>query len=127
MVTTGLRGIAGEPSDKGELLRQPLGVFCGVGNPESFLTQVRSEGLQVGFSRVFPDHYNYSQADIDRLTQEAKSYGVETLLTTAKDAIRLGACQVSLPCHVLEIRISIDEDELLRGMIRSAISGPVAK
>ena len=123
MVTTGLRQLRGEPIDGAQVGDQPVGTFCGVGNPDSFFAQVRSAGLEVAFSRTFPDHYRYSQADIDALVDQAKASGAKALITTAKDATKLGTLDISIPCYVLEIRISIDDDARLAAMIRTAVSG----
>jgi tetraacyldisaccharide 4'-kinase len=122
MVTTGLRRLGGELIGGAEISAQPVGAFCGVGNPDSFFTQVRNAGLLVAFSRSFPDHHRYSQADIDALIDQAKASGAKALITTAKDATKLGALDISIPIHVLAIRISIDDDARLVEMIRTATS-----
>ncbi|MEK6278917.1 MAG: tetraacyldisaccharide 4'-kinase [Acidobacteriota bacterium] len=122
MVPTEFRRLGGESVDGPEVLNQTLGAFCGVGNPASFFTQVRNAGLRIPFTRAFPDHYKYSQAGIDALVGEIQASGATGLITTAKDATRLSALKVGLPCYVLEIRISIDEEERLAGMILAAIS-----
>lgn len=122
MVTNGLRRLGGEHVDSGEIAYQPVAAFCGVGNPDSFFTQVRNAGLEVSLSRAFPDHYRYSQADIDTLVDQAKASGARALITTAKDATKLGTLDILIPCYVLEIRISIDDDAPLIEMITTAIS-----
>ncbi len=122
MVTSGLRRLNGE-NIAAENLGYPVAAFCGVGNPTSFLTQVRNAGLQVSFSRTFPDHYRYSQADIDALIDQAQASGAKALITTAKDATKLGTLDISIPCYVLAIRISIDDDARLVEMIQAAASG----
>jgi len=99
-----------------------LAAFCGVGNPDSFFTQVRNAGLEVSLSRAFPDHHRYSQADLNALVDQAQGIGAKALITTAKDATKLGTLDILIPCYVLEIRISIDDDARLVEMITTAIS-----
>jgi tetraacyldisaccharide 4'-kinase len=106
--------------DKADLLAQPLGAFCGVGNPESFFNQLRYEGFTTTFTRAFPDHHSYSQTDITRLVNEVKAAGATALITTAKDAIKLSTLHLGLPCYVFDIQISIDDDERLTLMIKNA-------
>ena len=122
MVTTALRRLGGESIDGAQTSEQPVAAFCGVGNPGSFFTQARNAGLEVVFSRAFPDHCNYSQADIDALVDQAEASGAKALITTAKDSTKLGTLNISIPCYVLEIRISIDDEARLVEMINVAIS-----
>jgi tetraacyldisaccharide 4'-kinase len=121
MLTAGFRRLDGEPIDIADLLAQPVGAFCGVGNPASFFTHLRREGYQLEFTRTFPDHHNYKQSELDTLVGDAKARGAKSLLTTAKDATKLRSFNLGIPCCVLEIQISIDEEERLVDLIRKAI------
>lgn len=121
MLTSGFRRVDGEPIDTVGLLSQPIAAFCGVGNPDSFFNHLRREGYQLQFTRTFPDHHNYEQSDIDTLVGEAKARGAKSLLTTAKDATKLQSFNLRIPCCVLEIQISIDEEDRLVDLIRKAI------
>jgi tetraacyldisaccharide 4'-kinase len=93
-----------------------------VGNPESFFNHLRRDGYQLGFTRAFADHHRYSQPDLDQLVAQAKSSGAAALITTAKDATKLAELTLNLPCYVLEIEISIDDDERLVRLIQQASS-----
>lgn len=122
MRTTSLRTLDGAPVVSPV---QPAGAFCGVGNPESFFNQLRREGYEAAFTCAFPDHHQYKQIDVDGLVREAKAHGAESLITTAKDAIKLRRLDLSIPCYVLEIEISIDEDDRFVQLMRNAISKTV--
>lgn len=121
MLTSGFRRVDRESIDTAALLSQPIGAFCGVGNPESFFNHLRREGYQLAFTRTFPDHQKYVQSDLDSLVGEAKTRGAKSLLTTAKDATKLQSFKLGIPCCVLEIQISIDEEDRLVDLIRKAI------
>jgi tetraacyldisaccharide 4'-kinase len=120
MLTSGFRKLDGEPIGM-PAQSQPIGAFCGVGNPESFFNHLRREGLHLAFTRTFPDHHHYNQSELDSLVREAKARGVRSLLTTAKDATKLQALKLEMPCSVLEIQISIDDEDRLVDQIRNAI------
>ena len=120
MVASGIRGLDGKGADKVSLLAEPIAAFCGVGNPESFFNQLRREGCTPVFTRTFADHHRYNQADLDRLVKDAKAGGAAALLTTAKDALKLVSLELDLPCHALDVQISIDDADLLIEMIRNA-------
>jgi tetraacyldisaccharide 4'-kinase len=102
-------------------LPQPIAAFCAVGNPASFFTHLRSDGNNLNYTRAFPDHYVYTQSDIDAVVTEAARAGAGALLTTAKDAVKLGSLRFDIPCYVLEIELEFDDEERLTGMIREAI------
>jgi tetraacyldisaccharide 4'-kinase len=122
MVVSGIRKLNqldGQSVDKADLVAGPLAAFCGVGNPESFFNQLRREGLTTVLTRTFPDHHSYSQTDLTGLVNEAKAKGATALLTTAKDAIKLSTLHLELPCYVVDIQISIDDDERLLLLIKN--------
>ncbi len=93
-----------------ETLAPPARVaaFCAVGNPHSFFENVKQMGFEVGLQKSFPDHHVYSQDEIDSLIRDA---GAMSLITTAKDAVKLRALTFSVPCYVLEIEITIENTE----------------
>jgi tetraacyldisaccharide 4'-kinase len=92
-----------------------------VGNPESFFRHVRGEGHTLSYTRAFPDHHVYQQGEIDSLVAEARRSGALSLMTTAKDAVKLRSLSFGLPCYVLEIGLEFDDEEKLTEMIREAI------
>jgi len=98
-------------------LPQRNAAFCAVGNPQSFFTQLRDEGQELSFTKAFPDHYSYTQKDLDRLVNAAKKAGVDALITTAKDAVKLRSLTVAMPCYILEISIDVENSEELRKLI----------
>jgi tetraacyldisaccharide 4'-kinase len=119
MVTSGVRLLDGESAKFKSFSSERIAAFCGVGNPQSFFSQLRREGCVPVFTRAFADHHNYNQTELDALVQEARGHGAEALVTTAKDAIKVGSFDLELPCYVLEIQIAIDDEtrfiELIRG------------
>jgi tetraacyldisaccharide 4'-kinase len=122
MRSSGLRRLDGESVDRGSLISRPVGAFCGVGNPASFFNHLRREGYELAFERAFPDHYSYRQADLDNILAEAKAKGAGSLLTTAKDAVKLSPLHFEVPCNVLEIRISIEDEAQLIQSIRNQLN-----
>lgn len=77
--------------------------FCAVGNPRSFFEHVRRAGYELASEKSFPDHHVYSQDEIDAIVREAKASGAPSLITTAKDAVKLRTLSFSITCYVLEI------------------------
>lgn len=100
---------------------QPVAAFCGVGNPQSFFDQVRRAGLNPVFNQAFPDHHWYDQTDVETLCRKSRDRGAQSLITTAKDAVKLQALHFDLPCYVLNIEIQIEEESRLRELIEDAV------
>lgn len=98
----------------------PVAAFCAVGNPRSFFSQLKDVGYSVVTEKAFRDHHVYTQKDIDDLTTAATRAGAASLITTAKDAVKLRALHFSLPYSVFEIEIVIQDEELFRNLILKA-------
>lgn len=63
--------------------------FAGIGDPQKFFHTLRDAGIDVAQTRAFADHHFYSQDEIAALQAGAARESL-TLVTTAKDAARLG-------------------------------------
>lgn len=96
--------------------------FCAVGNPQTFFTHLRRDGYVAGYTRAFADHYSYTQADADALSRDAAARGAQALLTTAKDAVKLGSLSFGLPCYVVDVGLLFDDEERLLDIVRRAIA-----
>jgi tetraacyldisaccharide 4'-kinase len=123
MMTSEVSNIASHPLSfiPHPLPSQPVAAFCAVGNPAAFFAYVTGDGYDPSYTRAFPDHHVYKQTDVDALVNEAKRQGAHSLLTTAKDAVKLRSLRFDLPCYVLEIGLEFDDEEKLTSMIREAI------
>lgn len=93
--TTTLRGFldaqSGRPFPVQDLRGEPLGAFCGIGNPRAFFADVRQWGFHVVAERAFPDHHVYTTTDFRRLATRAREAGAVALLTTEKDVANFPA------------------------------------
>ncbi len=94
--------------------------FCAVGNPQSFINGLRSSSIDVTEARVFRDHHHYSQADIDHIQRQAKKADVSTLLTTAKDAVKLQELKFSMPCFVVMRSMEIIDEGFRQLVLQTA-------
>ncbi len=63
--------------------------FAAVGNPRSFDLAIDAQGVESSRAVEFPDHHNFTPGDIARVSEAAKRAGVETVLCTQKDAVKL--------------------------------------
>jgi tetraacyldisaccharide 4'-kinase len=100
-----------------ETIPTPVAAFCGVGNPRSFFNQIPHE---IVLQKTFSDHHRYSQADVDSLIEAARRAGARSLVTTAKDAVKLQSLSFSLPFFVLEIEPRIENEAELTRLVLTA-------
>ena len=104
-----------------------VAAFCGLAQPDSFYRSLRLLGARPVFTQNFPDHHDYSEADLRSLASEARQSGADILVTTDKDAIKL---QTLRPCEFplwsLGIRPDFGEEDsrferLLSDLLDSAL------
>ncbi|MDR1983111.1 MAG: tetraacyldisaccharide 4'-kinase [Holosporaceae bacterium] len=67
-------------------IKEDIVAFCGIGYPDKFFNSLA--GLNVVKKITFPDHYPFSEKDLNYLISEAKSKKAQ-LLTTKKDLMRI--------------------------------------
>ena len=63
-------------------------VFSGIGNHKTFVEMLKNNKLKIVNDLEYPDHYQYSKKDFDKITINAKKYNAH-IITTEKDYLRL--------------------------------------
>jgi tetraacyldisaccharide 4'-kinase len=102
-----------------EALRgKPLSAFAGIGRPEKFFSTLHEAGLDVVLSQAFADHHPYSDAEVEGLLGEADQRGL-TLVTTQKDAVRLGTRNADLATLAVTLQ---PEGTMLIDTLRSGLN-----
>lgn len=94
--------------------------FAGIGRPAKFFDTLTRAGLEVVESRAFPDHHLYREQEIAALRARAESAGLR-LITTEKDAVRLGAAD---DIAVLPVTAQISNVPALASLLRRALRAP---
>ncbi len=100
-------------------------LLCGIGDPSSFEKIIVSLGVNVGLSFRFPDHYNYTQKDLDEIAKKISNKGIDTIITTEKDTARLRSFQLSafsFQLLVLRITLAIKDEQGFRNRLLSLYS-----
>ena len=83
-------------------------VFSGIGNHESFVSMLKSNGLNIIKDLEFPDHYNYSDQEMYDITSQAKKLNCK-ILTTEKDFLRL-KCNNSNEIKFIKSELKINNE-----------------
>jgi len=71
-----------------EFKNEKVVCFAGIANPDSFFNLLKDNNINILEKISFPDHYNYSDNELENLVNKAKENNA-TLLTTEKDFFRI--------------------------------------
>ena len=87
-------------------------IFSGIGNPESFKETLTQNKINIVKEIIFPDHYNYTQVEIDKIKLQAKMLNAD-IITTEKDYIKIDRAENNdIKFLKIELKI-VNEDELI--------------
>jgi len=81
--------------------------FSGLADNHSFQQTVKSLKCHLSGFMEFPDHYPYSERDLDEILSAAKKSRSECIITTEKDYVRI-ANKIDWPDDLFVIGIEID-------------------
>lgn len=90
--------------------------FSGIARPQNFLDMLKACGQRVIDSVVFPDHHQYTAADMRRLAQRLQSHGAQAFITTEKDAVKItpelrATLEAAAPVHVAQLRVEFADPD----------------
>jgi tetraacyldisaccharide 4'-kinase len=100
----------GEILDPHALSGRKTLAFSGIANPKAFLGTLTDMGINLVRFKEYPDHYAYSDKDLCQIRREAVSLGVETIITTEKDVVRIERWPEGLPLCYLSLNIEFPDD-----------------
>jgi tetraacyldisaccharide 4'-kinase len=100
-------------------------LFAALGNPSGFSATVERMGFEIVGRRFWPDHYAWTDADLDRMAADACAAAPDVVLTTEKDAVKLPPDRPNWPAALRVVRVTIafhgDGAGTLLSMIRQAV------
>ena len=104
--------------------------FCGIGNPQSFLGTIKNIGAEPVGSKIYDDHYHYTDDDISDICAQAIQLGANLMLTTQKDWSRLPIenrkSKIEMPLAYLAIELKfISGEDKITGLIEEILAGKI--
>ena len=98
-------------------------LFTGIANPQPLIDHIQQQTTVVHIA--FPDHHAFTRTDLERIAKRYATFapGPKTLVTTEKDAARLGSLKgtplEALPLATIGIRaVILNEPERFAELIR---------
>lgn len=88
----------------------PLYGFAGIANPDSFRHTLEKERFLLTGFVGFPDHHQYSAADVEGLIAAARARRATALVTTEKDYVKLAPFFKEFPILALRVELFMEEE-----------------
>lgn len=92
--------------------------FSGIGNPERFFSTLENYGLQLVGNKIFPDHHQYREEDLDYLKEQSEKSN-SLLITTRKDYVKI--CDTNLSIICCDVHLLLNNQKLLADVIYEKI------
>ena len=115
----------------GELKGKKIFAFCGIGNPDAFFNTVGCLGAELSGSRVFDDHYHYTDECLADIYEQAKCLDADLILTTQKDWVSFSPSampnaseDVNYAYLAIELRFISGEDKITQ-LIKNTLAGRI--
>jgi tetraacyldisaccharide 4'-kinase len=126
--TASLRTTDNEQIDIGLLKDEKIFAFCGIGNPNAFLSTVAALGSELVGSKVYGDHHNYTDSCLTDICQQAERAGADRVLTTQKDWTKIRCnFESTVPFAYLEIEIEfLAGQDKLTALIQNTLAGRIS-
>ena len=91
-------------------------VFSGIGNHSTFIDTLKKNKIKIIKDIEYPDHYEYSQEDLNKILKIAKNNNAK-ILTTEKDYLRLNQKNQD-NINFIKIFLKIDKIDKLRKRLK---------
>jgi tetraacyldisaccharide 4'-kinase len=105
--------------------------FCGIANPDAFLSTISRLKANLAGSKIFDDHHDYTARDFSEICREAAQSGAEMILATEKDynkITRFSANKGGLVLAYLAVRVQfISGEEQITQLIERSLSGKILR
>lgn len=114
-----------------EIKGKKIFAFCGIGNPDSFINTIKGLGAELVGSKVFDDHYHYTDDCLADIYEQARSFNSELILTTQKDWVSILSSAVPNPSEEVDFAYLAIELLFIRGedkiteLIKNALAGRI--
>ena len=90
--------------------------FSGIGNHKTFLSTLKEHKIKVMEDLEFPDHYEYTNKDLDKIITSSKKFNSK-IITTEKDYLRIDN-QIKKEIQFVKSElIIIDEEKFIKEII----------
>jgi tetraacyldisaccharide 4'-kinase len=109
------------PHPASALTGGPFFAFCGIGNPEAFISDLKKWEIAATAHMFFRDHHRYSLEDAHAIEEAAHRAGANALVTTEKDSFNISAAKFSMPVYIAVIDLHIENEMQFLATVENAM------
>lgn len=114
-----------------QLKNKKVFAFCGIANPDAFLSSIRNLGAELAGSKVYDDHYHYTERCLADIRAQAQASGADIILTTQKDWTKVSRWVrtgkgLPLAYVAIEIRFLAGQDRIT-SLIEKTLAGRISQ
>jgi tetraacyldisaccharide 4'-kinase len=99
-------------------------VVCGIAKPYSFLNVLEKNKIDVTNKLLYPDHANYTTAEVQKIRKMFYDTNSHSVLTTNKDAVKLtNFCKEldDIDIYYLKIELKIEEHDKFNSLVLNTL------
>jgi tetraacyldisaccharide 4'-kinase len=113
----------GDPLGFGALRGRKLLAFAGIAEPDGFFAGLRSHGLDLVDTIIFPDHAVYDDEAVHEITDRFRTSEADLAITTEKDGVKLTALpmEFSEKTVLARLDLQIDDPTPLTALLRNLL------
>ena len=106
-------------SNLDKFINKNIVAFCGIAYPQKFFDFIKNNGLNLVESKIFADHYNYENEDLERLYQQALAKNLK-LITTKKDWVKFPK-NFQEKIEYLDIKLDFENEIFFKNLLEKII------
>jgi len=95
-------------------------IFSGIGNPDSFKNLLQKNNFNIIEENIYPDHFDYTQTNIDKILKRAKQIDAE-IVTTEKDFSKISKLNYG-KINYLKIDLKINNEKEFINFLETSIN-----
>jgi len=123
------KSVTGEKIYIEQLSSKKIFAFCGIGNPDAFLSTIKTTGANLVGSNIYNDHFHYTDCDIDYIYEQAHLSDADLILTTQKDWAGITtpkSSKMDIPLAYLAVEITfMTGQDKLKQLIEDTLTGKI--
>ncbi|MEW6652347.1 MAG: tetraacyldisaccharide 4'-kinase [Bacteroidota bacterium] len=99
-------------------------VVCGIAKPHSFLSILEQNKIDITNKLLYPDHANYTTAEVQEIRKMFYDTNSHSVLTTHKDAVKLKNFRKELDdidIYYLKIEMKIEEQDKFNALVLNSL------
>ena len=95
-------------------------IFSGIGNHDIFKKSILRENFKIVDEIIFPDHYEYTDNEINNIISKAEKLNAK-ILTTEKDFVKIPE-EYKKKINFIEIDLKIEDEEKLINFLKHKLN-----